>query len=285
MNHTRNITTFEPNSKQKLGFIRIWVDMVRAITSHYDLLVILFKRDFLFSYRKTILGVSWIILSPVIASLSWIFMQFTGVINSGNVGIPYPIYILINTCLWGLFVGFYKAASETLSSGAHFITLVRFPHEILFFKQVAQHLVSFLVFFILNLLIMLLFHITPSWKIIFFPLTAMPFFFIGAGIGLLVSLYGVLLQEVQKVSELFFGILIWITPIVYSSEIPNSHLQMITKWNPLTHLVKANRELIIEGHFPTGSHFYYSYLFSIFLFLICWKWFFLAEDRVIERMQ
>ena len=259
--------------------------MIRTLTDHSELLVILFKRDFLFSYRKTILGVSWVVISPIITALSWVLMNFTGVINPGNVGIPYPAYILLNTCLWSLFIGFFKAASETLSAGAHFISLVRFPHEVLFFKQVAQHLVSFLIFFSFNLIILYLFGIVPSWKIIFFPIVALPFLFLGAGIGLMVSIFSVLVQEVQKVADLVFGILIWITPVIYSTDVTNPLLKKITHCNPLTHLVTACREIIISGTIPNPTMYLYSALFSFILFLFSWKWFFLAEDRVIERMQ
>ena len=174
---TDQITIYEPNQRQKIGFFRSWVVMIKNIIASRELIAQLFKRDFIAVYKKSFLGVTWIFVAPVIGIVSWVFMNMTGILKPGDVGIPYPAYVLLSSSIWGLFMGFYGAATGTLGAGAGFIMQVKFPHEALLIKQTAQHLANYLLGFVMNIIVLLAFGVIPSWKIIFFPIMIIPLFF------------------------------------------------------------------------------------------------------------
>src|SRR4030042_1253111 len=110
------ITIYEPNQRLKLGWFRIWIIMIKNIIASRDLIAQLFKRDFLAVYKKSFLGSAWIFITPVLGIVSWVIMNSAGVLKPGDVGIPYPAYVLISTSIWGLFMGFYDSSTETLST-------------------------------------------------------------------------------------------------------------------------------------------------------------------------
>lgn len=278
------ITVYEPNYRAKIGFFKIWIVMLRNIIRSRELIWQLFKRDFLMSYKKSFLGMAWIVISPVVGIVSWIFMNFTGVLNPGDVGIPYPAYVLLSSSVWGLFMGFYTAGEGTLAAGTGIITQVQFPHEALLIKQTAHQLANFILGFLLNIIILIVFGVIPSWKIVFFPLVTIPLFLLGAGIGLVVSVIGVVAMDLSKGMTIVLGLVMYITPVIYSNRVDNPFLKTVITYNPLTYLVGNVRDLIIYGRFDNIEMFLYSTLFAIGVFLVSWRFFYLSEDKVVEKM-
>jgi lipopolysaccharide transport system permease protein len=278
------VTVYEPNYRLKIGFFKVWLIMFKNIIASRELIYQLFRRDFLMSYKKSFIGMGWIFISPVIGIISWVFMNYAGVLNPGDVGIPYPAYVLLSTSIWGLFMGFYSSAAGTLGAGTGFIMQVKYPHEALLIKQTAQHLANFIITFVITLLILIIFKVFPSWQLILFPLLILPLFLLGAGIGLVVSVIGVVATDLQKGFDFVLGMLFYITPVIYAPKVNNPLLQEIIRWNPLTYLIGGVRDSIIYGKFEFFSGYIYASLFALLIFSFAWRLFFIAEDKVIEKM-
>lgn len=258
--------------------------MYRNIRASRELIKQLFVRDFIAVYKKSFLGMGWLFISPVIGIISWVLMNYTGVLHPGDVGIPYPAYVLLSTSIWGLFMGFYSSATGTLGSGSAFIMQVKFPHESLLVKQIAQHLATFFIGFLMNIIVLLIFGVIPSWKIVFFPAVILPLFFLGSGIGLVIGVINVVAVEIQRIMDAFFGFLIFLTPVIYATDIASPFLQKIIKWNPLTYLVSGARDIIIYGRIDNLDKFFYASLLSLVIFVFSWRLFYVSEEKVIEKM-
>ncbi|HNW30667.1 MAG TPA: ABC transporter permease [Spirochaetota bacterium] len=283
MNSDR-LTIYEPDTRHKIGFLKVWAIMFRNIIMSRELIYQLFKRDFIMAYKKSFLGIGWILLQPIIGIISWVFMNKTGVLQPGDVGIPYPAYVLLSTSIWGLFVGFFTSASETLGAGAGFILQVKFPHEALLIKQTAQQVANFIVGFALTIAVLVFFGVVPDWKTALLPVLVLPLFFLGAGIGLMVSMINVVAVDIQKGSAIIIQILMYFTPVVYSPKVSSPLLQKIIAWNPLTYLVGGVRDLIIYGRMDFVDRYLYAAAFSFIIFMLSWRLFFVSEDKVIEKI-
>ncbi len=279
-----DIIIYEPNQRQKIGFFKCWIVMVKNIIKSRELIAQLFKRDFFAVYKKSFIGVAWIFISPIIGIISWVFMNATGILNPGDVGIPYPAYVLLSSSIWGLFMGFYSSAASTLGAGAGFIMKVKFPHEALLIKQIAQHLANYLLAFIVNIIVLLVFGVIPSWKIVFFPIIILPLFFLGAGIGLVVSVINIVAIDISRGISFVMGMIIFVTPVIYSPNVENEIIQAIIKWNPLTYLIGNVRDIIIYGRFDFADRFLYSSIIAFLIFIFSWRFFYLSEEKVIEKM-
>jgi ABC-type polysaccharide/polyol phosphate export permease len=64
------ITIYEPNQRAKIGWIRTWIILTRNVIDSWELIIQLFKRDFLMSYKKSFLGMSWLIITPLMGIIS-----------------------------------------------------------------------------------------------------------------------------------------------------------------------------------------------------------------------
>jgi len=156
---TDNVSVYTPNYRLKIGFFQTFVIMFRNIYRSRSLIWQLFKRDFFNSYKKSFIGVAWILISPLLGIVSWVFFNATNILKPGDVGVPYPAYLLISSLIWGLFMGFFGSATGTLGAGGGFIMQVKYPHEALLFKQAAVQLANFIIAFALNIAILIIFHV------------------------------------------------------------------------------------------------------------------------------
>ena len=282
--NNQQITVYYPNMRHELGWWHCWVIMARNVWNARELIWQLFRRDFVGAYKKSWLGMTWFFIMPIMGIVSWVFLQKTGLLKPGDVGVPYPVYVLIGTSMYTLFRQFYYAATGTLNAGREFIQQVNFPHEAMLFKQTASQVASICVSFILNLVIMMAFGVFPSWKFVFLPLVALPLFLYAAAFGLMLSMLSVVLVDVSRIVDIIVGFGMYLTPVIYSDKISNPIIQTIIKWNPLTYLVCSCRDIMIYGHLYKPIGYYITAFFSLIAFLIAWRLFFVSEDKLVERM-
>jgi len=280
----QKITVYEPNQRARIGWFRTWGIMVRNIVDSWELIIQLFKRDFLMSYKKSFLGMSWLIITPLMGIISWVFMNATGILSPGDVGIPYPAYVLLSTSIYGLFMSFYSGAAGTLDAGRGFISQVKFAHDALLVKQFLQQLANFLISFILTIIVLLAFRVVPSWMIILFPIMIIPMMLLGAGIGLISSVISVVATDIQKGIAFIMGLLMYVTPVIYSDKVNDPLLQTIIKWNPLTYLIGAVRDAMLYGRVEHLDRFLLASGLSLLFFLVTWRLFYISEEKVIEKM-
>jgi len=280
----KHIKIYQPHYRVKRKFLATCFDMGKNIINARHLIYQLFKRDFLFTYKRSFLSVGWFFISPLLGIVSWVLMNFTNILAPGDVGMPYPAYILISTSIWSLFMGFYQSASDSLYTGLPFILDIKCPQEILLVKQTAQHLAGFLLGFAITLAVLIAFQIRPSWTIIFFPLAVLPLFFLGASVGLIAAIFRVVIPDLKRWLDFGMQLLMFITPVIYSEKVESDLLQAIIKYNPLTYLVAGARDTLIHGRIEHCGAFAWAALFSFAVFLLACRAMYLSEDKVIERM-
>lgn len=278
------ITIYQPNQRLRRGWLGTWVQIVKNIISSRELIVVLFRRDFFSIYRKSYLGWIWIFISPVVGIISWVLMNSTGILNPGEVGIPYPAYVLLSSSIWGLFLGFFNSASSTLGAGSEFIMQVKYPHEALLIKQTLIHLANFIITFVINVVVLIIFGIVPSWGILLFPVVILPLFFLGASLGLVISVISVVASDVSNIFNILLGFVFYITPIIYSADTRSNFLDKVIQINPLTHLIGGVRDMILYGKINEPQFFILFTIITFFMFLFSLRLFYISEDRVVEKM-
>lgn len=278
------ITVYEANQRLKIGWFKTWMILIQNIIKSWDLIYQLFRRDFLMGYKKSFIGFGWIFISPLLGIVSWVFYNYTGILQPGDVGIPYPAYVLLSTTIYGLFGGFFSSAVGTLGAGAGFITQVNYPHDALLIKQALLQLANFGITFFINIIVLFVFGVVPSAYIFLFPLFILPIFFIGSAIGLFACILDVVASDINRGINFLIGLLMYITPIIYSVKVKNPFLQQMIKFNPLTYLIGGARDLVIYGKMDHIDRYLICAGVSFLLFLFSWRLFYVTEQRVIEKM-
>ena len=279
-----NRVVYEPNQYAKIGFFKTMLVIVKNTIASKELIFQLYKRDFLMQYKKSFLGLGWMIFGPIMGVVSWVLMDSAGVLSPGDVGVPYPVYVLFGTSIWGLFMSFFSSTSQTLQIAAGFIQQVNFHHEALVFKQGLQNLTNFGISLIINIVVMLSFGVIPTWFILLVPLFIIPIFLLAASLGLMVSILSTLTSDVSRIASFFLSLLMFITPVIYDSSEKVVWLQQCNLYNPLTYLITAPRDLILTGTMSNPFYYIISIVMAILLFMVALRFFYISEKKVIEKM-
>lgn len=278
------ITEYYPNQRHEVGLIRIWKIVYNNVIDSKDLILQLYKRDFTAQYKKSFIGLSWAFITPLFAIASWVLMQATGVLQPGEVGVPYPVYILIGSSCWTLFKDYQMAAGSTLTSGSAIMKQVKFSHEAILFEQILLKTTNFAISYGLMVITISLFGIFPHWQAIFTPLMMIPVFFYGTAIGLIMSMVNVVAIDISKIVDKVMQFAIYTVPIIYSPDVDNWFLQLINKWNPLTYLICSMRDLLLYGRVYDWYGLLVSTGIGLICFILVWRVFYVNEDKLIERM-
>ena len=278
-------TTYTPSSQTNTGWVASWRATVVNIYKFRGLLWQLFKRDFLSSYKKSFLGYIWMLINPLVGILSWVIMYSAGILRPGEVQVPYPVYVLVGTTMWGFWVGLYQSASTTLQSGSSLLQQVKYPHEILLAKQLSQHIVQWCISLICILLVVVVFRVIPHPMTVLLPIVLLPALFLGVALGLMSSMITVVLPDVTQMFNIGIGFLIFLSPIIYGPEAHGSHLlKRINDVNPMTHIVCSARDIVLYGRLYDLQGWLVVLGVSFVLFMIALRLFYVAEQRLVERM-
>jgi lipopolysaccharide transport system permease protein len=232
-------TIIKPKPKWALlDFSEIW--------KFRELFYVFAWRDIKVRYKQTILGVAWAILQPVFSM--FIFTVFFGnfaKIPSG--GLPYPLFVLIGLTFWNYFSGFLSRASNSLIENEGIVKKIYFPREILPLSTLGANLLDFAVSFVLLLLVSLYFHFVPNILILFILPLGLVIGTLGAGgLGLLLSAFNIKYRDVRYALPFFIQMMIFLTPVIYPTNIMRPSFQYLIALNPMTGVIDAAR-VIFSG--------------------------------------
>ena len=292
------ITVYRPNQRHELGLLRTWVVMAENVIRSRELIWQLFKRDFTAAYKKSFIGITWVFIMPLFGIIHWVLLKRTNILRPGDMpgGIPYTVYVLVGTSMWGLFLNLFTSAGNTLSAGKALIMQVNYSHEVLLFQQAAQCLANFCIGFVMNIAVLLAFGICPSWKIVLLPFVLLPLFLLASAMGLVLSMFAIVAVDLTRLATRGMVLLMMFTPVIYVATSPDAlaaaanvtwwdkFLCYVNLWNPLTYLVCSARDIVLSGKLYDNLGFAVCAAGSVILLLVSWRLFFVSEDKIVERM-
>ena len=278
------ITVYRAHQRRRIGMLAAVCIMATDVIRCRELIWQLFKRDFLMQYKKSFLGFGWILLAPLLGFASWVFMDAAGVLNPGKMDFPYPAFVLISTTLWGFFSSSVLAASRTLKAGQGFIDQVHYPHHTMLVKELLQAYANFLISFVFVTVLLLCFGVTVKASYYAAPLLVVPMLVFAAAIGLIVSIINAVSMDIEKGIGYLLGFLMFLTPVVYMADDKSGIVKTILEINPMTYLYGCARDLVVFGHSHSWHMFIWLTAAALLLLMLTMRWFYVAEEKVIEKM-
>lgn len=244
----------------------------------------LFARDFVANLRQKILGYLWVIITPLLAIASFVFLNYAGVLNPGEMTIPYPLFVFIGTSLWALLMTTVTAVANGLIGNSDLIIRTNIPKIGLSLTGLANVLYNYIVGFVLLLIVFAFFKLAPSPWILCYPIVSLPLIALGVGVGLVLAVVGTVARDVTPIALSVLGLLMYATPVVFNADLSNPVLRRIIVANPLTYLVDSPRSLATLGVIPSPIGFLLSTLLSFLILGIGIHAFYLVQDKVAERL-
>jgi lipopolysaccharide transport system permease protein len=243
----------------------------------------LFIRDFYAKYRKSLLGILWAFLTPLVTGLVFIFLQGRGVVRFGDTGIPYPVYVLTGTILWQLFTESLNAPLATVRTSSHMITKVNFPREALIISSFYQVMLNLLIKVLILAGTFLYFGIPLTREVALAAGAVLVLILLGMSIGLFLTPIGLLYSDVTSSLVIVTQVWFFLTPVVYPSP-KNFPFNVVANLNPVTPVLTTARDLMTIGTVKNPEAFFVVTALALLGMFVSWVIYRLAVPIILERM-
>ena len=201
---------------------------------NFFVLSTLVTKDFKLKYRRSVLGVLWSVLNPLLMMfvLSAVFsFMFRFQIEN------FPLYLILGNILFTMMANSTSAAMTSIIEAAPLIKKIRVEKLVFPLEKVIFELVNFAISLIAVAIVMVYYQIVPTANLIFLPLLLLYMVIFCTGLGL----WGVVITAWT-----------YATPLFYPMEALPDWMQSIMAFNPMYHYVTYFRDIMMWNTNPGG---------------------------------
>ncbi len=245
----------------------------------------LVRTSLLGSYKKSFIGMAWMFILPLMAVAVWVFLQRSGIVNPGDTGeVPYPVYVLLSTSIWGFFLELYRSVSQVLVGSGRLLIMKDFPGEVLLVSKLLEHLINFIVPLGINIIVLIAFGISFEWPALLFLFSLFPLLLLGLSIGMVIAVFRVVAVDFATIVDEGMKLVMFLTPVVYTAKVESGWLAEVVRLNPLTYLIGFSRDLLTKGEFYEAQRYFICSIICVVCFGLALGFFRMTSKRVLERL-
>jgi lipopolysaccharide transport system permease protein len=213
---------------------------LRELWSYRDLLVILIGRDIKLRYKQTALGIAWVVLQPLIAAL--IFAAIFGrLAKLPSDGMPYLLFVFCGLTAWNYFSQALQRAGNSLVSNAQLVSKIYFPRLLIPLAHTLAVLVDFVVMLLVLFVMMAIYHVAPSIRILALPVFLLLATLTATGVALWFSALGVKYRDFMYALPFLVQVWMYASPVVYPMSLIPARWQLWFALNPATGFIEGFR--------------------------------------------
>ncbi len=208
----------------------------------------LVTKDFKLKYRRSVLGILWSVLNPllmmcVLAAVFSYMFRFS--IEN------FPLYLILGQILFDFMNRSTSQAMSSIIEAQSLIKKVRIEKMVFPLEKTMFELVNFAISLVAVACVMVYFHVVPSihalWGV---PLITLLVFIFSAGLGLLISALSVFFRDVMHLWGVVLTAWTYATPLFYPVDLLSGTMRMLMEWNPMYHYVTMFRDFMMWNTVP-----------------------------------
>ncbi len=254
------------------------VNALVAMRKYRFLIRQLVGRDFKTKYKRSVLGVFWSFLNPLLTMA----VQYVVFSNLFRFDVPYyPAYLIIGIVFFNFFSEATNMALSSIIGNAGLITKVYVPKYIYPLTRVLSSLVNLVISLIPLLLVTVVSGIVPTKAYLLVPFSLLCLTVFSLGIGLLLSALMVFFRDVQFLWGVLSMIWMYLTPIFYPASILPKNIAWVLDVNPLYYFITFARTCFMDGISPEPIMYVQCFLMAMGALLVGALVFRKAQDRFV----
>lgn len=221
--------------------------MIKRLKQNRFLFEELVKRDFTHKYKRTVLGMMWSVLGPLmtLAVMAMVFSQFFGRKMD-----HYIIYLFCGNLVFNYFKESTTTGMTALYDNSAIFTKVNVPKYMFLLSKNVSALINFGI----NLLVLFVFCIIDgvafSWKFILliYPVGCLVVF--NVGMGFILSALYLMFRDIKYLYDIFTMLLMYVSAIFYTVDMYPAEIQSLFYLNPVYVYIDYFRTIILHGEIP-----------------------------------
>ena len=216
-----------------------WRDLWR----YRELFVFLAWRDLLVRYKQTFIGIAWALLQPFLTMV--VFTAFGYWLKLPTNNVPRPVLVFTGLLPWQFFSSSLSAASGSLVGNAHLISKVYFPRLIVPLSAVATSLVDFLISAAFLGILMAIYGVAPSARIVVLPALVLLAFVASLGAGLWLTALNVKYRDFRFLLPFIVQLGLYVSPVAFTSDVVPERWRLLYSLNPLVGVIDGFRWAVL----------------------------------------
>jgi lipopolysaccharide transport system permease protein len=212
-----------------------------------ELTMILFMRDLKAQFRQSYFGYVWLFVPVIATTLVWMFLASMGVVKGDNTPIPYPVYVLLGSMIWGVFSASVSQPLNSFNASRPVFMKLKVPPEAFILSAVAQILFEVLIKLVVLLPVLVVLNVPLASTAWLFPIGLACTVVVGLCVGFLLIPIGSLYADVNRMITTVLSFAMYLSPVVYLPPESGWRAAVINR-NPLSSLVVSSRDWLTIGH-------------------------------------
>ena len=208
----------------------------------------LIKRDFTLKYKRTILGMFWSILLPLV-NLLIMWLVFNKLLGS-NID-HFVVYLFAGQLIFNYFSDATNMGMTSLVDNASIFTKVNVPKYLFLFSRNVSSLINFGLTLIIFFLFVGLDGIPFSIKFLSLLYPIICLIILNLGIGMILSALYMFFRDMRYLWSVATQLLMWMSAIFYSIDSFSEEVRRLYLLNPVYLCIRYFRKVVIEDTIPT----------------------------------
>lgn len=245
---------------------------LKEVWRYRDLLMLLVRRDFVATYKQTVLGPIWFFLQPILTTITYVII-FGNIAKISTDGLPPLLFYLAGITLWNYFSESLTRTATVFRDNASVFGKVYFPRLVMPLSIIISNLVKLGIQFLLFLACWLFFwlkgtNIHPNSTILLTPVLVLLMGGLGLGFGMLISAMTTKYRDLVFLLTFGIQLLMYATPVIY----PLSSISQKYKWlilaNPMTPIIETFRYAFLGSGSFSWTYLLYSFIFTFVVLIL-----------------
>lgn len=251
-----------------------WFDLkLKEVWKYRDLILLFTQRSFVLSYKQTVLGPLWILITPLLSSFVYTFL-FGTVAGMSTDGIPQILFYLTGNAIWAFFSGALGGNSNVFRENAVVFGKVYFPRMTVPISKIFSGAIQFLIQMILAIILLVYYiiqgEVSPNWWAwILIPFILLHLGVMGMSLGLIISSFTTKYRDLTVFIGYGISLLMYATPVVYPlSQLEDGFIKNLLLINPITSPVELFRYAFLGKGTITPGCYIFSIVFTIIIAVV-----------------
>lgn len=220
----------------------------KGFLKYFPLLKELVVRDIKVKYKRSVLGLLWTILNPLMM-MGVMTIVFSKVFN--NTIDNFAVYYLSGYIFYTFLNESTTQALLSVIYNASLMKKVYIPKYLFPVSKVASSLVNLGFSFIAMIIVMILTRSKLYWTILLAPIPALYLLVFCCGLGMTLATMQVFFRDTGHLYSIVTLVWMYLTPLFYPTELLRENgLSILLEVNPLYHYISYFRMLVLEGQVP-----------------------------------
>lgn len=224
-----------------------FVEEFTSLLRYRDLVVQLVARTIKTRYKRSVLGVAWTMVNPLLTMVV-LTLVFSTLFRYDARG--YALYVLSGLLVWNFFAQTTTAAMGDLVWSGGLVGRIYLPKSAFAVAAIGTGLVNWLLALVPYTIIALVLGEPPAWTWFLLPVPMLAMGMLALGVGLGLSAAAVYFPDVMPTYEVLLMAWMYLTPVIYPVNALPSYARLVLQFNPVLYPMEVFRALLLDGRIP-----------------------------------